>query len=179
MAAKLSPQNKEARQTFEGFQDVLSIILPPSLKFRRLRIRVPDVMFETDTGNFAFDAVSGGISTLIDIAWQVYLYSTLEDEFIVAIDEPEAHLHPELQRIILPSLLKAFPQVQFVVATHNPLIVGSTEDSAIYVLSYDKNNRINSQLLDQINKAGTANENFARCAWLRLHISALGRKFHS
>ena len=129
--------NAEARQTYEGFQHVLSIILPKSLGFQRLRIRVPDVIFETETGHFAFDAVSGGISALVDIAWQIFLYSTLTDEFVVAIDEPEAHLHPALQRSVLPNLLQAFPQVQFIVATHNPLVVGSTQDSAVYILSYD------------------------------------------
>jgi hypothetical protein len=119
---------------------------------------VPDVILETDTGPFALDAVSGGISALIDIAWQVYLYSTLEDVFVVAIDEPEAHLHPALQRSVLPRLLRAFPSAQFIVATHNPLVVGSTEDSAVYVLDYDDTHKVHSQLLDQVNKAGTANE---------------------
>lgn len=150
--------NQEARQTFEGFQQVLSIILPDSLGFRRLRIRVPDVILETATGDFAFDAVSGGISALMDIAWQVFLYSMLAEEFVVAIDEPEAHLHPALQRSVLPNLLQAFPQAQFIVATHNPFVVGSTEDSAVYVLSYDDDRRVYGQLLDQVNKAGTANE---------------------
>lgn len=150
--------NEEAKETFEGFQRVLSIILPPSLGFRRLRVRSPDVLLETDTGDFAFDAVSGGISALIDIAWQVFLYSTLSDEFVVAIDEPEAHLHPELQRSVLPNLLKAFPSAQFIVATHNPFIVGSTEDCAVYVLRYGSDRRVYSRLLDRANRAGTANE---------------------
>lgn len=150
--------NEEARQTFEGFQRILSIILPESLGFQRLLVRVPDVMLETETGSFAFDAVSGGISALIDIAWQVFLYSTLANKFVVAIDEPEAHLHPELQRSILPKLMKAFPMVQFIVATHNPFIVGSTKDSAVYVLGYDEDRRVRSHLLEDVNKAGTASE---------------------
>lgn len=157
-ASKTVTPNLEARKTFNGFQKVLRIVLPKTLGFKKMRVQPPDVIFETDTGDFSFDAVSGGIAALIDIAWQVFLYSTLVDEFVVAIDEPETHLHPALQRSILPNLLEAFPKAQFVVATHNPLVIGSTKNSSVYVLAYDKDGRVNSQLLDQINKAGTANE---------------------
>ena len=52
----------------------------------------------------------------------------------------------------------AFPTVQFVVATHSPFIVGSVPDSHVYVLSYDDTKRVNSTLLDTVNRAGTANE---------------------
>ncbi len=150
--------NDDARRTFEGFQEVLSHVLPATIGFKRLRVSVPDVILETETGNFALDAASGGISALIDIAWQIYLYSTLAEEFVVAIDEPEAHLHPALQRAILPSLLDAFPKAQFIIATHNPFVVGSTPDSSVYVLRYDDDRRVCSELMDQVNRAGTANE---------------------
>lgn len=148
----------EARQTFEGFQEVLSKILPKTLGFRRLRVHIPDVILETSTGNVAFDAVSGGVSALIDIAWQVFLYSTLVDDFVVAIDEPEAHLHPAMQKAVLPDLMRAFPTAQFIVATHSPLVIGSGKESSVYVLRYNDEQRVVSDELDQLNKAGTANE---------------------
>jgi predicted ATP-binding protein involved in virulence len=76
----------------------------------------------------------------------------------VTLDEPENHLHPALQRTILSNLLKAFPDVQFVVATHSPFIVGSVPDSSVYALAYDKTNSVVSHLLDMPNKAGSAND---------------------
>jgi hypothetical protein len=86
------------------------------------------------------------------------MYSLIHQEFVVVIDEPEAHLHPALQQKILPDLLTAFPLVQFIVATHNPFIVASVPESNVYVLSYDPNRRVRSALLDFANKAGTAND---------------------
>ena len=42
---------------------------------------------------------------------------------IVLIDEIDIHLHIDLQRKVLPSLIKAFPKVQFIVTTHSPLFL--------------------------------------------------------
>lgn len=59
----------------------------------------------------------------------------LSRQIIVLIDEPETHLHPRWQRTVLPSLAKAIegwdiqhrPEVQFIVATHAPLVLASLE----------------------------------------------------
>jgi predicted ATP-binding protein involved in virulence len=64
---------------------------------------------------------------------------------IVLIDEVELHLHPRWQRSILPWLLKAFPNCQFVVTTHSPQVIGEVEASHIRVLQYHPSgNRIDT-----------------------------------
>lgn len=51
-------------------------------------------------------------------------YRTLpEVHGIVLIDEADMHLHLDMQAIILPGLIKAFPNVQFLITTHSPLLV--------------------------------------------------------
>lgn len=42
---------------------------------------------------------------------------------VALIDEIELHLHPAWQKTVLPRLLQTFPNVQFVVTTHSPLVV--------------------------------------------------------
>lgn len=150
--------NNDAKTLFEGFQKVLAEVLPPKLGYKRIEIKAPEVVLVTDTGDFSLDAVSGGIAALIEICWYIYMCAKQDEEYTVIIDEPENHLHPELQRSIMPSLLKAFPKAQFIVATHNPFIISSTEKSKVYVLDYNKDNKIVSRCLNNINKAGTANE---------------------
>ena len=53
---------------------------------------------------------------------------------IAIIDEIEQHLHPKWQRRILPSLIRRFPNVQFVVATHSPLVASSSKDVEVHQL---------------------------------------------
>ena len=148
----------DAVEIFEGFQEILKVTLPPTLGFNRVSIRIPEVVLETDTGDFSLDAVSGGVAALVDVSWQVYMRSQIDDRFVVIIDEPENHLHPELQRRLLPSFLEAFPNTQFIIATHNHFMVSAVSDSSVYVLNYAENRKVNSRLLDMVNKAGSSNE---------------------
>jgi hypothetical protein len=41
---------------------------------------------------------------------------------VVVIDEVDAHLHPSWQRDIGPWFTRCFPEVQFIVTTHSPII---------------------------------------------------------
>lgn len=149
--------NEEAKKLFEGYIDILRIVLPPKLEFEKISVVVPEVMLCTKTGNFPIDAVSGGISSIIDITWQLYMFADTTDSFVALIDEPENHLHPELQKNFLGNLIKAFPNVQFIVATHNPFMITSQKDSNVYVLDYNKERKVYSYKLDYVNRAGSSN----------------------
>jgi len=60
--------------------------------------------------------------------------SPLETEGVILIDEIEQHLHPALQRKVIPSLQRAFPKAQLIVTTHSPQVLSSVPASAIVVL---------------------------------------------
>lgn len=171
--------NDAVLKAYTGFEEVLHQVLPPSLGFRGISIRTPDVVFITKTGEFMIDASSGGIMALVDLAWQIHLFSLRddirEDGFVVTIDEPENHLHPSMQRSLMADLIKAFPKTQFIIATHSPFMVSAVRDSNVYVLDYkdesfegglaedvggglSRSRNVASQKLDTVNKAGTANE---------------------
>ncbi len=155
------PKDEEQIQYFEGFQEILKQILPVSLGFQELEIRNMEIVFVCNDGEdeFMMETASGGICSLIDLAWQIFMYSTdKKSEFTVLIDEIENHLHPTMQRRVLPDFIKAFPNVKFIVATHNPLIVNSHRESQVYLLQYNERNKIESQRLDFQKNPMTANE---------------------
>ncbi|MEC4838974.1 AAA family ATPase [Mycobacteroides chelonae] len=150
--------NPLAQDIWKGYLQILQDVMPESIGFSSIRVRMPDVILETATGNFVIDEASGGISAILEIAWQIFLRSRTKQRFTVLIDEPENHLHPSLQREIMPSLLRAFPDVQFIVATHSPFVVTSTADSAVYALSFNANRLVEARELDYANKAASADE---------------------
>lgn len=64
----------------------------------------------------------------------------LEGEGIVLIDEIELHMHPSWQRLILSVLRSTFPNIQFVITTHSPQVLGELDTSyKIYKLNASEN----------------------------------------
>ena len=86
----------------------------------------------------SLDGLSTGQSALFDMFATIVKYaddlnvmhSVNLDEIkgIVAIDEIELHLHSNLQRDVLPKLIKLFPRVQFIITTHSPLFLLGMEE---------------------------------------------------
>lgn len=68
------------------------------------------------------------------------LVNPLEGKGIVLIDEIELHMHPLWQRKVLRVLREIFPNIQFIITTHSPQILGEADDRYnIYVLSETTN----------------------------------------
>lgn len=62
----------------------------------------------------------------------------LEASGVILIDEIDLHLHPKWQREILRKLHEVFPNVQFIVTTHSPIILqGASDIAQIVVLDGD------------------------------------------
>jgi AAA15 family ATPase/GTPase len=157
----IMPQDKEQITYYEGFQNVLRKLLPETIGFQEFEIRNMEIVFICNDGEdeFLLETASGGISALIDIAWQIYMYASKDNpNYTVIIDEVENHLHPTMQRRILPDLLKAFPTARFIVSSHNPLVVSSVKGSRVYALTYNDDNKVESRELDLLNEAKTATE---------------------
>src|SRR6266852_1535953 len=59
----------------------------------------------------------------------------VENTGIVLVDEIDLHIHPRWQMTVLPTLARALPNIQFIVTSHSPLIVGSLEWMNIIVMA--------------------------------------------
>ena len=55
---------------------------------------------------------------------------------VVLIDELELHMHTSWQRKVISMLKKTFPNIQFIITTHSPQILGEVDhDFNVYALS--------------------------------------------
>lgn len=69
------------------------------------------------------------------------LENPMEGLGIVLIDEIELHMHPTWQRKVLRVLRTIFPNIQFIITTHSPQVLGEADNSYnIFVLSEGDNN---------------------------------------
>jgi len=66
---------------------------------------------------------------------------------IVLIDEIDLHLHPALQRSLVPKLRAVLPKVQWIVTTHSPLVLANFDSNEIIAL--DRSREDNVRTLDR------------------------------
>lgn len=79
------------------------------------------------------------LSMIMELAYRAaVLNPSMEDfselEGVVLIDEIDAHLHPKWQWKILDAIRQVFPCVQFIIATHSPIVISSIKDARIIKL---------------------------------------------
>ena len=76
---------------------------------------------------------------------------------IVVIDEIELHLHSNLQKEILPKLIKLFPKVQFIITSHSPLFLLGMQDTfgadGFDVIEMPSGNKIDVERFSEFQKA--------------------------
>ncbi len=72
------------------------------------------------------------------------LENPLEGEGIVLIDEIDMHLHPTWQRSVIGNLNKTFPNCQFILTTHSPIVISETPDLLVYALDDGEITKLNN-----------------------------------
>lgn len=104
-----------------------------SREIERLAIR-------TEKEDIPISLLSAGYQSLLhivmDIAYRIALLNPNSFEYekatgIVVIDEVDMHLHPKWQWNVVRALRNVFPNVQFIMATHSPIIISSCNNGRL------------------------------------------------
>ena len=72
------------------------------------------------------------------------LDNPLHGKGIILIDEIDMHLHPQWQRSIIQRLQTTFPNCQFILTTHSPLVISDTQNILVYDLDGQEVNALPS-----------------------------------
>jgi hypothetical protein len=123
----------------DDIQDITFKAIELSSARQRIAVHV-----KTPYGEVQLRALSLGYRTLmawmIDLAVQLFArypasQQPLHEPAVVLIDEIDLHLHPKWQRQLFEGLSAKFPNVQFIVTAHSPLVVQAAgADANIVVL---------------------------------------------
>jgi len=148
------PEAEKIENWFKNITTILQKIYKDDNLELEPNIEINDFDFyiKLSNGNrFNFNQLASGYSSILKIVIELLLRTEICEskyltEGIVLIDEPESHLHIELQKEIMPFLTLMFPNIQFIIATHSPFILNSVENAIIY----DLENRILIENLSKI-----------------------------
>lgn len=87
------------------------------------------------------------LNLILDLAYRMAILNPDEGdnipnaEGIVLIDEIDSNLHPKWQWRIIEALTETFPNVQFIAATHSPIIVSSCKNANSICIDEEQNIR--------------------------------------
>ncbi|WP_420147619.1 AAA family ATPase [Spirosoma sp.] len=164
--------NKKIEQAFDQIDNKTEQLILNQAFFETLRLRFSEVLSQQVTGidfdhknyefyfnlangrRLTFDTLSDGFSAFLSILMDLFIRVDLirkqvnnyiyDPCGVVLIDEPETHLHLQLQEQVLPLLTNLFPNVQFIVATHSPAVIASIKNTTIFDLT-TKETRISEE----------------------------------
>ena len=124
---KYNPELSSIRECLVNFSKKL-----PGIDVQNVFVSVYEedgLCLETKDGqNPPFEKLPAGYKRIfymaLDIAYRSYILNgTTDSEGIVVIDEIDLHLHPALEQVILQCFQETFPNIQFIVSTHSPLVL--------------------------------------------------------
>lgn len=117
------------------------------------------IWFRTGSSKIRTIALSDGLRSIIalagDLVWRLIEAfpdsdNPLREEGVVLIDELDIHLHPTWQRDIAGLLRQTFPHIQFIMATHSPLVAASAGEDAVTYRFYRKKDNVEVEQVQNI-----------------------------
>jgi predicted ATPase len=145
--SKASEVRRQQRRRLGMVKELLIRILPDVSEIRfdasRGVMPTPKVEFKTPYGWVPLRQLGYGYRTMI--TWVVDFAARMVERYpdspdplaepaVVLVDEIDLHLHPMWQRRLIGFLTERFPNTQFIVTSHSPLVVQAASDANIALL---------------------------------------------
>lgn len=119
---------KTAVEAMLGDCEDLRVERKPHLAMKVNKNGIPLNVSQLSDGEKCTMAMFGDLARRLSLA-NPKSENPLFGEGIVLIDELELHMHPSWQRVILSKLRTTFPNVQFILTTHSPVVLSEIDDN--------------------------------------------------
>jgi len=142
----LLEQTADDAATYEVLATLLAELLPDAgLTLRRehglYQFYLGDVVIEPTELPDGFRSTLAWVADLC-ASWFAKNPAQSDMQGLVMIDEIDLHLHPSLQRLMIPTLRKLLPKIQWIVTTHSPMVLSSFDRHELFVLRADEDNHL-------------------------------------
>ena len=106
-----------------------------------------ELVYKDDKAKMPISKLSAGYQSLLwmimDLAYRVCMLNPELDNRkqimgIVLIDEIDLHLHPKWQWNVIEALRKTFENVQFIIATHSPIVISASKEANLVLLDNEQ-----------------------------------------
>ena len=143
-------QQARSMPEYEAFKSIVSSVMTkmgeldnaPKVSYSR---QFEDIVYSERDETLPISYLSAGYQSLLwismDIAHRLALLNPNCDDLshisgIVLIDELDMHLHPKWQWNVLRTLEETFPNIQFIIATHSPILISSCKNEHLINIDF-------------------------------------------
>lgn len=117
-----------------------------SLLGRRLEPNPTQVLLKEGDLGLLPSEVGGGEQSIMGL-----VYETLDVDGLIAIEEPENHLHPRLQQLLLNYLLNLSNDIQVFISTHSPMFASKLDVAGVFLIARDEDGRTSAEQINESN----------------------------
>lgn len=149
---KVNKINSEIYKPIQEFKSILDFYLDTTNKRAIINDEKEPLLIQFKETNdiIPIDKLSSGEKQLIIIFLTIIIQK--QEPFILLMDEPETSLHVEWQSTLIDNIRKIMPNIQIVIATHNPLITLNRNENEIGVIETGneiiQTNRVGTKYID-------------------------------
>lgn len=144
--------NKGKVREYEMFKNIVATFMKEINELNNIPTiyyspQFDELVYKDDKAEMPISKLSAGYQSLLwmimDLAYRVCMLNPELDNReqitgIVLVDEIDLHLHPKWQWNVIEALRKTFENVQFIIATHSPIVMSASKEANLVLLDNEQ-----------------------------------------
>jgi len=134
-------RQRQAEMKWENYRGYIERLLK-----KRLEPNPSQVLLKEGNLGLLPAQIGGGEQSMMGIIWE-----TMDADAIFAVEEPENHLHPKLQRDIFDYFKELSQHTQVLICTHGAIFASKPSITGVYLVSKDEDGATHAEQVSEEN----------------------------